>query len=197
MIVSLRGRVLEVGPATVVLDVGGVGYGVQATAAAVRRAAAAQRAGDEVTLVTHTHVREDALALFGFAGSEEKRLFELLLGIADVGPKLALTIVSAYTPEQIRRAALAGDARLFTSIKGVGRKIAARLVVELKDKLGGAQLAPADPPPAPDDEHAHAREALVALGLSVAEAEEALRDVSATLAVEQRVRLALAARRTA
>jgi Holliday junction DNA helicase RuvA len=196
MIVSLRGQVLEAGPATVVLDVGGVGYGVQATASAVRAAAAAERAGRELTLVIHTHVREDAIQLFGFSGSEEKRLFELLLGVAEIGPKLALAIVSAYSPAQIRRAALSGDAALFTSIKGVGRKIASRLVVELGDRLGGAPLAVAQP--APDgDEHGQAREALVALGLSVAEAEEALRDVDSTLPVERRVRLALAARRTA
>lgn len=196
MIVSLRGRVLEVGPATVVLDVGGVGYGIQATASAVRRAAAAQRGGEELTLVTHTHVREDALALFGFSGSEEKRIFELLLSIAEIGPKLALAVVSAYSPEQIRRAARAGDAALFTSIKGVGRKIAARLVVELGDRLGGEPLAAAEPADA-SDEHLQAREALAGLGLSVAEAEEALRSVDPALPVERRVRLALAARRSA
>jgi holliday junction DNA helicase RuvA len=196
MIVSLRGRVLEAGPGTVVLDVGGVGYGLQATASAVRLAAAADRGGSELTLVAHTHVREDALQLFGFASSQEKRLFEILLGISDVGPKLALAVVSAYSPDQLRRAALAGDSALFTSIKGVGRKIASRLVVELQDKLAPSGPIAADGPP-PSDDHARAREALVGLGLSTAEAEQALRDVDDAVPVEERVRLALSGRRTA
>ena len=193
MIATLRGKVLERGSGRIVIDVGGVGYLLAATSAAIRMAVPD---GEEVTLVTHLHVREDALILFGFASTAERELFELLLGVSGVGPKAALAIVSGYAPDQIRRAIVTSDHALFTSITGVGRKTAERVVIDLKDKVGSlptttqAQDA-ADSPPA--DDHTAARDGLVGLGMSVAEAEAALRSIDADLPVGERIRQALAA----
>jgi Holliday junction DNA helicase RuvA len=184
MIASLRGRVAANVAGQTVLDVGGVGYRLATTASAARMAADAN--GGEVTLLTHLHVREDTLALFGFASEAERALFELLLGVSGVGPKAALAIVSGYAPDQIRRAVQTGDHALFTSIPGIGRRTAERVVIDLKDKVGGLQIAAAA------DGHTDARDALVGLGMSVAEAEAALRPLDESLPVEERVRLALA-----
>jgi Holliday junction DNA helicase RuvA len=192
MIATLRGRVLERGSGRIVIDVGGVGYLLAATSAAIRMAVPD---GEEVTLVTHLHVREDALILFGFASTAERDLFELLLGVSGVGPKAALAIVSGYAPDQIRRAIVTSDHALFTSITGVGRKTAERVVIDLKDKVGALPVTQvqdaADVPPA--DDHAAARDGLVGLGMSVAEAEAALRSIDADLPVGERIRQALAA----
>jgi len=192
MIASLRGRVLASAAGTTVIDVGGVGYRLATTASAARMAAGA---GDgEVTLLTHLHVREDVLALFGFASEAERTLFELLLGVSGVGPKAALAIVSGYAPDQIRRAVATGDHALFTSIPGIGRRTAERVVIDLKDKVAGTTALASAPDAAPEtaDDHTAAREALVGLGMSVSEAEAALRPLDADLPVEERVRLALA-----
>jgi Holliday junction DNA helicase RuvA len=190
MIASLRGRVAATRPGAIVLDVGGVGYLVAATTSAVRRAGDAD--GGEITVHTHLHVREDTLQLYGFASTAERSLFELLLGVSGVGPKAALAIVSGYAPDQIRRAVATGDHALFTSIPGIGRRTAERVVVDLKDKVGAVESAAAAGDPAGGDDHAAARDALVGLGMSVAEAEAALRDVDEDAPIEERVRLALA-----
>ena len=190
MIASLRGRVVSSAVGVAVLDVGGVGYRLATTTTASRRAAAA---GDgEVTLLTHLHVREDALQLFGFASEAERSLFEMLLGVSGVGPKAALAIVSGYEPDQIRRAVQSGDHALFTSIPGIGRRTAERVVIDLKDKVGGLVMPTSVEAPTPaGNQHTAARDALVGLGMSVAEAEAALRPIDETLPVEERVRLAL------
>ena len=191
MIASLRGRVVSSAAGATVLDVGGVGYRLATTTAASRRAAAA---GDgEVTLLTHLHVREDALLLYGFASEAERSLFEMLLGVSGVGPKAALAIVSGYEPDQIRRAVQSGDHALFTSINGIGRRTAERVVIDLKDKVGGLAITAAGPDgPAPaGDDHTAARDALVGLGRSISAAEAARRPIDDALPVEERVRLAL------
>ena len=193
MIASLRGRVVSHGAGAIVLDVGGVGYALAATASAQRRASAA--AGEEVQLHTHLHVREDVLQLYGFAEPAERELFELLLGVSGVGPKAALAIVSGYRPDQVRRAVAAGDHALFTSIPGIGRKTAERVVIDLKDKVGALpQTAPAGAAGGEPDPHLAARDFLVGLGMSVADAETGLRDVDGDLPVADRVRAVLAAR---
>jgi len=193
MIATLRGRVLERGNGRVVLDVQGVGYLLSATSSAVRLAVPD---GEEITLVTHLHVREDALMLYGFASTAERDLFELLLGVSGVGPKAALAIVSGYAPDQIRRAIMTADHALFTSITGIGRKTAERVVIDLKDKVGAlpvdeSEAAPAAAPAI--DDHTAARDALVNLGMSVAEAEAALRGIDEELPVGERIRQALSA----
>ncbi len=197
MIASLRGTVLEAGPAGVVLDVGGVGYALTATAEAIRLADDARRRDAAATLVTHLHVREDALLLFGFVDVAERRLFEALIGVSKVGPKVALGLVSALGAERLRSALAAGDAALLASVRGVGKSIAQRLVVELQEKVGAMPGAPgrsptrpAAPASGPGD---GSRDALVALGMSVAEADAALAGVDAGLPVEERVRRALTA----
>jgi len=188
VIASLRGTVLERRAGQVVLDVGGVGYLLQTTSSAARMSAP----GEEVTLVTHLNVREDALTLYGFAESAERAMFELLLGVSGVGPKAALAIVSGYAPDQIRRAIATSDHALFTSISGIGKRTAERVVIDLKDKIGTLPAAEEPAPSAPAGGHTAARDALVGLGMSVNEAEAALRNVDEELPVEERIRLALA-----
>jgi holliday junction DNA helicase RuvA len=189
MIALLRGRVVERGEGRILLDVGGVGYLLAATSSAIRMAVPD---GEEVSLVTHLHVREDAMTLFGFANTAERALFELLLGVSGVGPKAALAIVSGYAPDQIRRAIATADHALFTSISGIGMKTAERVVIDLKDKVGSLPVADAAAEPVAPDDHTAAREALVGLGMSVAEAEAALRGIDADLPVGDRVKMALA-----
>jgi Holliday junction DNA helicase RuvA len=167
-----------------VLDVSGVGYLVQATPSALRLA---DRAA-EVTLETYLHVREDTLQLFGFAEAAERELFEHLLSVSGVGPKVALAIVSGSAPADLRRAIALEDTARFEAIPGIGRKTAQRVVLELKGSIGAA-LEPAEE--ARGEPNLDARAALVELGYSIAEAESALAEIDPDLPLEERVRLAL------
>jgi Holliday junction DNA helicase RuvA len=180
MIARLRGRCVANTPDGLVLDVGGVGYLVAATPTAVRDATSS----DEVTVQTYLHVREDALQLYGFADGAERELFEHLLAVSGVGPKVALAIVSGSPPADLRRAIALEDTARFEAIPGIGKKTAQRVVLELKEKLGSV-ASPA--------EHGHvgARDALVELGYSPVEAERALAQVDHELPVEEQVRQAL------
>jgi holliday junction DNA helicase RuvA len=188
MIGRLRGRAVAWNADGLVLDVGGVGYRLLATPAAVRKADDA----DEVVLETHLHVREDALQLFGFADAAERELFELLLGVNGVGPKVALAIVSGYSPGELKQAIVREDAALFETIPGIGRKTAQRVVLELKEKI--APLAAVEAPHlGAGDGHVVARDALVELGYSVAEAEQRLAETDPDLPPAERVRQALRA----
>jgi len=131
----LRGRVVEIRPGEVVLATGtgeGVGWLLQVSSAT----AAALREGEEALLRVHLAVSENALALYGFASAEERRLFRLLLQVGGVGPALALALLSAFPPGDLAARILEGDHRSLTRVKGVGRKTAERLVLELKDRLG-------------------------------------------------------------
>src|SRR6201984_2239788 len=132
MIGQLRGRLAEKRPNQVLVDVGGVGYVVQVPLSTY---AALCDLHAEVTLLIHTHVREDVLALYGFVSSREKHLFEVLISSAGVGPSLALKILSGMSAEELVPAIRGGDLARLTKIPGVGRKTAERIVVELKDKL--------------------------------------------------------------
>jgi Holliday junction DNA helicase RuvA len=185
MIARLRGKPVARRGDGLVLDVGGVGYLVAATPSALRRA----EGGDEVALETYLHVREDALQLYGFADAEERELFEHLLGVSGVGPKVALAIVSGSPPAELRRAIALEDTARFEAIPGIGRKTAQRVVLELREKID-ASAVPAD---AGSGRGAHvvARDALVELGYTVVDAERALADVDEDLPPEERVRLAL------
>jgi Holliday junction DNA helicase RuvA len=181
MIGRLRGRVAgRVGQALIV-DVNGVGYLVSATPSV-------QRLGDgEISIEIHTVVREDALALFGFATGEERELFELLLGVSGVGPKVALAIVSGSTPAELRRAIARDDVKRFQAIPGVGLKTAQRVVLELKEKLPFVETGP------PESGDLTARDALVELGWTLVDAERALAAVDPELPVEEQVRHVLRA----
>src|SRR5690349_23120432 len=138
MIARLRGRAVARTAEGMVLDVNGVGYLVAATPAALR---AAEGVG-ETTVETYLHVREDALQLYGFADADERELFEQLLGVSGVGPKVALAIVSGSTPEELRRAIALEDTARFQAIPGIGKKTAQRVVLELKEKLGDGVVVP-------------------------------------------------------
>jgi Holliday junction DNA helicase RuvA len=132
MIGQLRGRLEEKRPNQVLVDVGGVGYVVLVPLSSF---AALGELHTEVTLLIHTHVREDALALYGFVSSREKHLFELLLSASGVGPSLALKILSGMSVDELVPAIRGNDLARLTKIPGVGRKTAERMVVELKDRL--------------------------------------------------------------
>jgi holliday junction DNA helicase RuvA len=182
MIARLRGRAVARTPDGLVLDVNGVGYLVQATPAA------AGKTGDEITVETYLHVREDALQLYGFADAGERELFVQLLAVNGVGPKVALGIVSGSRPAELRRAIVREDTARFMAIPGIGKKTAERIVLELKEKIGDVAVAAVA---AADSPHLVARDALVELGYSVADAERALAQTDEEAPPEERVRQAL------
>jgi Holliday junction DNA helicase RuvA len=178
VIARLRGRPAgRVGQALVV-DVNGVGYLVHTTPSVHRLGS------DEITVEVHTVVREDALQLYGFASADERELFELLLGVNGVGPKVALAIVSGSTPADLRRAIARDDVKRFQAIPGIGLKTAQRVVLELKAKLADVTFTA-------DEGGLTARDALVELGWTLIDAERALADVDVGLPVEEQVRHAL------
>jgi Holliday junction DNA helicase RuvA len=185
VIARLRGRPVGRGPDGLVLDVNGVGYLVAATPSVLRRAEGA----DELTVETYLHVREDVLQLYGFADRGERELFTQLLTVNGIGPKVALAIVSGSPADELRRAIVREDAARFQAIPGIGKKTAERIVLELKEKMG-VNLAVAAVSPS-DDEHVVARDALVELGYSLADAERALAQTDASAPPEERVRQAL------
>jgi Holliday junction DNA helicase RuvA len=132
VIAHLRGQILSKTPNAVVIDCGGVGYEL---AISVTTYTEIGNVGTEARLHVHTHVREDALLLFGFAEITEKRLFEKLLTISGIGPKLAITVLSGISAERLVGAIRGGDHATLTRIPGIGKKTAERVVLELKDKL--------------------------------------------------------------
>lgn len=141
MIGHLRGQLTEKRPNLVVVDVGGVGYQVFIPLSTFY---ALEELRSEVTLLTYTHVREDALALYGFLTAREKHLFELLISASGVGPSLALKILSGMSADDLVPAIRAGDLPKLTLIPGVGRKTAERIVVELRDKLAAIEAPEPD-----------------------------------------------------
>ncbi len=172
MIGQLRGRLADKRPNQVLVDVGGVGYLV---AVPLSTYAALGELHTEVTLLIHTHVREDALALYGFLSSREKHFFEMLLGASGVGPTLALKILSGMSVEELVPAIRTGDVARLTRIPGVGRKTAERMVVELKDKLETVVVAGDKPVAAsPAGAEADVVSALVNLGYEQRVAESAV-----------------------
>jgi Holliday junction DNA helicase RuvA len=147
MIARLSGTVLEKHPMRVVMDVGGVGYEVHVPLSSF---AAVGDPGATLTLRVHTHVREDALMLYGFASALEQLVFERLIAVSGIGPKLALSVLSGLAPEELVQAIARADVARLTSIPGIGKKTAERIVLELKDKLAavataGTLMAPAGP----------------------------------------------------
>ena len=171
MIGLLRGRLLDKRPNQVILDVGGVGYLV---AIPLSTFATLGELHAEVTLLIHTHVREDALALYGFLSAREKHLFELLLGASGVGPTLALKILSGMNVEELIPALRTGDLVRLTKIPGVGRKTAERMVVELKDKLEAVTVEAEKPAASPAGAAADVKSALINLGYDERAAEAAV-----------------------
>jgi len=193
VIVSLRGQVADADAERVVIETGGVGYAVLVPGRLA--SALSRRVGDEVFVHTYLHVRDDAWQLFGFESPRERRFFITLIGVNGVGPKVALAIMSAYSVDDLETAVMRGDDKRFESIPGIGRKLAQRLVMELKDKVG-VELE-AGPAPAGDgagpvvDQFLQARVALQNLGLQLREAEAALQGAPDDASVEELVRYAL------
>lgn len=194
MIGRLEGRLLEKRPPWLVLDVGGVGYEVEAPMSTFYKLPAV---GEPVVLRTHLVVREDAFSLFGFAHEAERSLFRELIKVSGVGPRLALTILSGISPDDFVATIQEGDADRLTGLPGVGKKTAARLMVDMRDRLGsaGATGMPMGGPSGggvPDDPAAEAHHALTSLGYKPAEATRLLRDCdTAGQSSEELIRQAL------
>lgn len=179
MIGYLRGKILEKQPNQVILEAAGVGYDVQIP---ISTYTSLPDVGGTVALRIHTHVREDALTLFGFATPEEKALFERLISVSGIGPKLAVTVLSGVTSSDLVTAIRNSDVQRLIRIPGVGKKTAERIVLELKDKVAavdaaGKPVPGAEAGPALSALDHDVLSALQNLGCSRASAEEALRKV--------------------
>jgi len=187
MIASLTGRVSAVGETYLVLDVGGVGFKVHVPTGLLRR----DQVGQTVELHTHLQVRENDLSLYGFSSEDELSLFELLLSVDRVGPRVALASLSALSPNALRTAIVQGNADVLARVPGIGPKMARKIAFDLRDKVETEIGVTAVP--ALTDADAEVIEALTALGYSVAEAQAALQSLPAgEMALEEKIRLALA-----
>ena len=196
MISSLRGMLTRKSPTDVVIDVQGVGYGVSIPLSTF------EVLGDlntPVSLFTYLHVREDALQLFGFASEEERNLFKVLISVTGIGPKMAQSILSGISGVELRNAILQGNSGMLTSIPGVGRKLAERLVLELRDKIGkvpaGSSLLAASTE-AQTQVRSEALLALTSLGYHRVSAERAIKtaikdDINVEASVEKLIKAAL------
>lgn len=187
MIAFLTGRVAGRTSSSALIEVGGMGFRLLMSTSSL---VALPADGDEVTVHTYLHVREDELTLYGFESDEERMLFEALIGVTGVGPKLALAVLSSLKPEALRTALARDDVALLSSVPGVGKKTAQRLIIDLKDRLGAPELGG---PAGSASSHAaiEAREALLGMGFSAAEAAAALRDIPEGATTEQLLRGAL------
>lgn len=174
MISSLRGSVDRVAPGEVIVDVGGVGYGVRV----IPQLAAALTPGAPVRLRVSTIVREDAITLFGFEDDASADIFDTLLGVTGVGPRSALAVLAHLTPAQIATAVAAEDDTAFTRVSGIGSKTAKLICVQLAGKLSAISLAPDGVTPTPvQDAHADLILALVGLGWNERSAKQALASI--------------------
>ncbi len=195
MIERLTGTVAAKSADCVVVDVSGVGFLLEVSAITLRDVPSV---GDEGTLYTHLHVSEDALRLFGFSTDEERELFRMLLGVSKIGPRLALAVLSCRRAPDLKRALATGDVALLSSVPGIGKKTAERIVLELREKMGdlGTAAGAALAGQAPVEEGAVplARAALVELGFSVLEADKLLSSLDPGQSVEELVRQALVRR---
>ncbi|MBU0540264.1 Holliday junction branch migration protein RuvA [Patescibacteria group bacterium] len=180
MIGSLRGKILEVRASSILLEVQGVGYAVSLSLPAL----AVLQACAEVFLYIHDHVREDVRDLYGFGTAEELDFFRQLIGVSGVGPKAALTILSAGSFQSVKNAVMAGDISMLTSVPGVGTKTAQKVVLELKGRLiEEKETAPQD---------REVLDALLSLGYNSSQAREALKNLDPSLTdTAERIRFIL------
>lgn len=183
MIGRLRGELAEKTADRVLLDVGGVGYEVAVTPAT---AAALPGVGQSAVLHTYLHVREDAVALFGFASGDERSVFQTLIGVSGVGPKLALAVLATLDPDQLRHVVLTEDVAALTGVPGIGQRSAQKLLLELKPKLDIP-----DSPLQPTSAVAEVRLALESLGYQSSEIRDVLRELPVEDSVENTLRMAL------
>lgn len=186
----LSGTIAALDTALAVVDCGGVGYACWTTAYTQSRLQIGQRH----KLYIYTSIREDAIDLYGFASREERSCFERLVSVTGVGPKAALAILGAATPDQVTMAVLTGDEKTLTAAPGVGKKLAQRIILELKDKVSGETMGDLAAPASAGGKVAEASAALSALGYSQAEIGASLRGVDTeNLSVEAIVRACLRA----
>jgi Holliday junction DNA helicase RuvA len=184
MIALLTGKIAGMKGTSVIIDVHGVGYRVMVSAYALGKLAGE----GEVTLHIHTHVREDQFALFGFLDEDELKMFELLISVSGVGPKMALGILSIADANTIRAAVVERDATILTRISGVGKKTAEKIIVELQNKVSAAEVTGRESISSDQD----AVEGLMSLGYSATQAREALKEVSPDIRKPgERIRAAL------
>lgn len=186
MIAGLKGNIRRVEAGSLVVSVGPVDLRVAAPAPTIHGA----RAGEDISLRTHLYVREDQLALYGFATDAELEIFELLLGVSGVGPKVAMGVLSALDPAEFRRAIAYEDARALTRAPGVGTRAATRIIVELKGKVGVAE--PVTTAIGRPDLEGDTVAALIALGYPATEAKRAVDAAPRGDSVEEALRGALA-----
>lgn len=188
MIASLKGTLQALAGSGAVIDVNGIGFRVHMPTSTMSTLGAI---GDEVELHTHLHLREDNVTLYGFATPEELGLFQTLIGVSGLGPKLALAMLSAMSVEKLAMAIASGSTDLLCEIPGIGKKTANRIILELKEKIAAGWLAA--PPPEFAEENAEVLSALVSLGYSVREASRALAilPTDQKLTLEEKIKLAL------
>jgi holliday junction DNA helicase RuvA len=196
MIERLTGTLAAVGGEGVVVDVGGVGFLVDVSSITYRDLPAV---GAPVMLLTHLAVREDALQLYGFSSDEERELFRLFIGVSKIGPKLAMAALSSRRPVALKRALATGDVAAFSSVPGIGKKTAERLILELKDKVGdltgpGGAVAGGGGVGAEEGPVSLARAALIELGFASAEVDKLLATADSTQPVEAIIKRALTGR---
>lgn len=195
MFYYLNGTVAHMGPYLAVIDCGGVGYACRTT----NTTQAQLRVGEKGKLYTYLHVREDAMELYGFATQEELNLFQLLLSVSGVGPKAALSILSASTPTNLALSIITGDEKALTCAPGIGKKIAQRVILELKDKLakgqtigGGETYGGTGVTVIPENKLSEASAALAVLGYSQGEIGAAIKGIDMDgLTLEQIIKEAL------
>jgi Holliday junction DNA helicase RuvA len=188
VIASLHGKLESLSSDQAVINVGGIGFQVYMPTTTLSTLGAP---GDEVKLYTHLHLREDNVALYGFAAAEELWLFQTLLSVSGLGPRLALSMLSALSTEQITMAIATASIDMLTMIPGIGKKVANRIILELKDKIGAAWIA--TPATQIVQENTEVLTALTSLGYSAAEATKAVATLPATtdLSLEEKIKVAL------
>lgn len=183
MIGNLRGTIIHKTEVTVTIDVSGVGYVVNVPVTVLENISM----DAEVSLLTHLVVRDDALVLYGFVEEKQLKLFELLIGVSGVGPKMALSIISTYDVGQINEAVAGAQAEVFQAIPGIGKKNAQRIIVDLQPRIGVlAELDFADTKVSKD-----LVEGLVGLGYGAREVREVLKDLEESLSEDQKIKEAL------
>ena len=188
MIAGLHGKVESVGSDWAIIDVGGIGFQVYMPTSTLSTLGAI---GEDVKLYTHLHLREDNATLYGFASTDELGLFQSLINVSGLGPKLALAMLSAMNVERLTMAIATGSTDLLTVIPGIGKKMAERLLLELKEKIGAGWIT--TPAAQLAQENTDVLAALTSLGYSVAEANRAVATLSPSsdLSLEERVKQAL------
>ena len=188
MIASLSGKVESLGGDWAIINVGGIGFQVYMPTSTLSTLGAV---GEEVKLYTHLYLREDNATLYGFSLAEELGLFQTLIGVSGLGPRLALAMLSAMDAEKLTMAIATGSADLLTAIPGIGKKMANRLILELKEKIGAGWIP--TPAVALAQENADVITALVSLGYSIAEANRAVATLppASDLSLEDKIKLAL------